>query len=330
MSGFADQTRISRIVRIIDMISNTPRTWTRARLAGHFEVSERMITQDINVIRNDLYFQVKADRGIGYYFTQVPKLPSVSYTLTEAVALILAAQSARQQRGVPKPELAAAIARLRLVIPDELRPLIQQLEHDEGLPAEDEFQQEVLERVVQAVSTRKGIDIEYASASRDGKESERRVDPYSIVPYDRSWHIIGYCHLREEIRIFKVDRIKDIVISGEPFKPDPGFDLTAYLNEGWGIMRGVEGPVEEVVLHVWPPASRWVAEDTWHETQRLAWRDDDSLIFRVKIKITPEFQRWVFRYGRHVDVLQPDSLREWIASEAEAILDRTRSPEPSA
>ncbi|MFW6074789.1 MAG: helix-turn-helix transcriptional regulator [Chloroflexota bacterium] len=322
MSGFPDQSRVSRIVRIIDLISNAPRTWTRMRLAGHFEVSERTITADLDVIRYDLNFRVESKRGEGYYFSQIPKLPSVSYTLTEAVALILAAQSARQQRGVPKPELGAAIARLRMVIPSELRPLIQQLEHDEGADAGDDFQQEVLERVVQAISTRNAVDIEYAAASRDGMKTRRRVDPYSVVPYDRSWHVIGYCHLREDIRIFKVDRIQEINLSGEGFTPDPEFDLAAYMNEGWGIMRGVEGPVEEVVLHFWPPASRWVAEDTWHPTQRLAWRDDGSLIFRVQIKVTPEFQRWVFRHGRQVDVIQPGHLREWVESEAKAILDR--------
>lgn len=326
MSRFPETTRIARVLRIVGLISTQPRSWTRARLAGHFEVSERMITDDIQLIREGLGFDLQADRGVGYYFTSVPRLPSVSYTLSEAVALILAAQSARRLRGIPRPDLAAAIARLKTVIPPQLQPILQEFEDDEELSPADEHQQEVLEELVQAVSGRKRLEIVYAAASRDGIETTRRIDPYSIIPYDRSWHVIGHCHLRDDVRIFKVDRIQQIGDTDETFEPNPEFDLVAYLNEGWGLMRGVEGPTEDVVLRFWPPAARWVAEDTWHTSQRLAWREDGSLIFRLHIQITPEFCRWVFRYGRHVDVIEPSHLREWIADEARAILDRAEHP----
>lgn len=326
MSRYPETTRIARVLRIIGLVSTQPRAWTRARLAGHFEVSERMITDDIQLIREGLGFDLRADRGVGYYFSSVPRLPSVSYTLSEAVALILAAQSARRLRGIPRPDLAAAIARLRTVIPPQLQPILQEFEEDDELAPADDFQQETLEKIVQSVSERRRLRIVYAAASRDGIETTRNVDPYSIIPYDRSWHVIGYCHLREDIRIFKVDRIQHLEEMAETFVPDPGFDLVAYLNEGWGLMRGVDGPAEDVVLRFWPPAARWVAEDTWHTSQRLAWREDGSLIFRLHIQITPEFCRWVFRYGRYVDVIEPAHLREWVADEARTILERAERP----
>lgn len=322
MSRVPESSRIARVLRIIGLISTQPRNWTRARLAGHFEVSERMISDDIQLIRDGLGFDLRSDRGLGYYFSSVPRLPSVSYTLSEAVALILAAQSASRLRGVPRQDLAAAIARLRTVIPTQLQPILQEFEDYDDLAPPDQYQQEILEELVQAVSSRRRMEIVYSAASRDGIETTRRIDPYSLIPYDRSWHVVGYCHLRDDIRIFKVARIRRLDPTDETYTPDPDFDLVAYLNEGWGLMRGLDLPVEDVVLQFWPPAARWVAEEIWHKSQRLAWRDDGSLIFRVRIQVTPEFQGWVFRHGRDVDVIEPAHLREWVASEARAILER--------
>lgn len=317
-----DLPRLARIIDIISRIHNQPRRWTRQRLAGHYEISERMINQDLSVIRDDLNFSLRSARGLGYYFESIPQLPAVSYSLPEAVALVLAAQSARQVGGISQQNLAAAIARLNSVIPKEIRGLFERLETTAPSTPEDERQQDLLMAVSQAISMQRRLWISYAAASHGGTETERTIDPYVTVPYDRSWHVIGYCHLREDIRIFKIDRIQEAKILPESFERNEAFDLDAYLNEGWGLMRGLDGPIEEVVLKIQPPAAKWIAEDTWHPSQQLSWRSDGSLIFRVKIQITPEFQRWVFRWGRDAEIIQPTHLRSWVAEEAQAVLNQ--------
>ena len=59
------------------------------------------------------------------------------------------------------------------------------------------------------------IDVHRLEAARrsllvSADMTERDVDPYGIVPYERTWHLIGYCHLRQTVRVFKVDRIRSI------------------------------------------------------------------------------------------------------------------------
>ncbi|MEZ4523201.1 MAG: WYL domain-containing protein [Thermomicrobiales bacterium] len=325
MARLPETTRIARILEMVWLISRQPRHWTRAALAEKFEISERMVTQDIQVIRHGLVFDLQSAYGEGYYFPSLPSLPAVSYSLPEALALILAAQSARQLSGISQSDLATAIARLSAVIPDELREMVERLGASTPSTPADDHRQFLLAAVSHAISLRRQIHISYASASRDGAETERTVDPYAIVPYLRSWHMIGYCHLRDDVRVFKLDRIGDITTLQTSFEPEPDFDLAAFLGEGWGLMRGLDVPVEAVEILFDQPAARWVAEEHWHTSQKLDWLPDERLRFRVRIQITPEFQRWLFRYGSQVDVVAPDHLRAWMLDEARAVLERSES-----
>ncbi len=110
MTKLPETTRIARILELVWLVSRDPRRWTRKALAERFEISERMITADLELIRHGLKFEINNVRGQGYYFTSLPSLPAVSYSLPEALALILAAQSARQLSGISQTDLAAAIA----------------------------------------------------------------------------------------------------------------------------------------------------------------------------------------------------------------------------
>ena len=319
LSKLPETTRVSRILEIIWNISRAPREWTRKRLAEQFEVSERMITNDLQIIQHGLKFELGNARGQGYYFTSVPQLPSVNYSLSEALALVLAAQSGRRMGGIPHADLSSAIARLASVFPPEMRSLVERMESgDSGTSFQ--HREEMLAICSQAVSQRRALEITYAAASRGSQESRRRVDPYAIVPYVKSWHLIGYCHLRQDIRTFKLDRIQDIVQLGNGFDPADDFELEEYLSSGWGLIRGLPEPAEDIELLFDAIAGRWVAEEVWHSTQHLEWLPDGRLRFCVHIQITPEFQRWVFRYGPQVEVVRPEPLRDWIRAEAQALL----------
>jgi predicted DNA-binding transcriptional regulator YafY len=205
--------------------------------------------------------------------------------------------------------------------------MVEQIASDETGES-DPHREEILSRCSQAISASHSLNLVYAAASANGAETERMVDPYAVFPYDRAWHVVGYCHLRNDVRVFKVDRIRSASQTGCNFTRQQEFDLEAFLGTGWGLMRGLRLPVEDVVLRFHPPASRWVAEERWHDSQEVTPLDDGRIEFRVTIQVTPEFQRWVFRYGRDVEIVSPLSLREWVAAEAAAVLERLSGTAP--
>ncbi len=253
----AETKRVARLLDIIARISARPKVWTRRALAQAFEISERRLQEDLDIIVHRLRLPLAHCRS-GYFFRQATPLPAVTFAFGEAVALLLAAGVGRTTAGVDSAELATALARLEHAFPPELRHL---LSHFTSLPTatgQDDHRRQMLELLHEAVATHATVRMRYATASRQDALSEREVDPYALVPYVRSFHLIGFCHTRQEVRIFKVDRIRELHLTGQRFTPPNDFDVAAYLGESWGLMRGAARPPEPVQIRFSPLAGRWV------------------------------------------------------------------------
>lgn len=320
--GALEETkRVARLLDMIVRISTRPKMWTRRALAQAFEISERRIQEDLEILVHRLHLPLGHCRT-GYYFTNHRPLGAVSFAFGEAVALLLAASVARATAGVGSAELAAALTRLKEAFPVELRGLLDALEPAGGTSSIDRRRQHLLELLQEAIATRSSVEMRYATASRGDAESEREVDPYALVPYVRSFHLVGYCHRREEVRIFKVDRVQGLRLTGRRFEVPEDFDLEEYLGGSWGLLRGAGRAPELVEIRFTRQAGRWVSEERWHPSQRIEWRADGSMLFSARLGVTPAFVRWVLYYGGEAEVLRPAWLREAVVQEAGAVLAR--------
>ena len=322
---YPELQRASRILEIVSRISARPRMWTRAGLANNFEVSERQITKDLDIIRHGLRLDLRYERGGGYYFERIPSLPAVSYSLPEALAIYLAAEAGRRMVGIPQEDLSAALARLGSIMPEELGPLLISGTMMPPPAVPDHHRETMLTELYHAVANRSSVEMEYLPVSRPSNPSQRRVDPYAVLPTGHSWHLVGWCHLREDVRIFKIDRIQKLSPTEFTFERDPEFDVEDFLLEGWGITRIPDQAPEAIELIFNGPSAYWVAEENWHPTQRTEWLDDGRLRFCLNLPVTEEFSRWVLSYGSYCEVVNPDTLREWIQNQARALLEPSKA-----
>jgi len=316
-TSLEETKRISRILEIVQRIAVNPRRWRRKDLAEGFEISERQIQKDLDVIRHGLKLPLLHCRE-GYYFESLPRMPTVTYSFSEALALLLAAKAAQGMSGIPGGELAAALARLESLFPPEFGPLLRQLVLSR--PSEDyDHRQDILSTLHHALMAHRRVQMTYSTSSRGGEESDRIVEPYYIMPYVRSWYLIAYDHKRGEVRMFKVDRIRQAELLEERYEIPKDFDLDEYLGPAWGVMRGEAGEPVEVVLQFSPEAGRWAREQRWHPSQEVQEQPDGSILFKLKVAITPEFVNWIMYYGSRVKVLLPESLRKRVEEEARRI-----------
>lgn len=306
--------RTARILELIQLIALRPGQLTRAVLAERFEVSERTIAKDIEIIRNGLRLSLAND-GHGYYFTQLPHLPTTIYSFTEALALLIAARTAQLIPGVNSAELAAAIARLETLFPDPFRPMLR--EAIEQLPAAAERleRQSMLTILHRGWLERRQLRISYATGSRGGELKQRVIEIYNIVPYGRSWQLIAHDDLRQDVIQFKINRVHSAVLLDQTYQIPESFDLEAYLGAGWGIMRGEARAPEDVVLLFEPEAGRWVAEEQWHRSQRAETQADGFVRVTFHVGVTPEMVSWLLYYGARVQVVQPGWLGERVREE---------------
>lgn len=83
-------------------------------------------------------------------------------------------------------------------------------------------------------SVERGVQLELDYLNSQGQRERRRVDPLRIESIDADWYLRGWCHLREAVRTFRLDRISNAVITAEPIAhraSDPDVRLPDVLFE---------------------------------------------------------------------------------------------------
>jgi predicted DNA-binding transcriptional regulator YafY len=305
--------RTARLLEIIQQIAANPHHWTRKRLSEYHQVTERMIQKDLEIIRLRLGLTIKTE-GDGYFYQRLPQLPATLFSFSEAIALLSAARAAQAMPGINSSELAIAIKRLETIFPEEFRPILRETLDRLPRSAAKTHRQTMLTLFYRAYFEQKQIQIIYQTLKEtDG--TQRIVEPYSIFPYGKSWHVIAYDHSKEFILQFKLDRVLEAELLDVAYHRPVNFDLDEYLGDTWGLMRGAAGEPEQVELLFDDHAGRWVSEERWHKSQSIEKNEDGTFTICFWVGITPEMINWIMYYGARVKVIQPEWLREKVAEE---------------
>lgn len=292
-------------------------------LARELEVSRRTVQRDIEFMKDQLRAPIEYDsRRRGFYYTRpdfvLPSLPltprEIAALHTAAHLLGLVAGSALEApvRSLIDKLVAALPATVSLGCdtPDEL---------SFGLPAirGDEAQVvETLGLLQEAIVTHRTVDVLYYTAYRNDWR-RRRLDPYHLHYRDGAWYAIAWCHWRQRILTFAVDRMHDVRLTSKAFQVRAGFDAREYLQTAWRIEAGDPVPV---AVRFAPSVARYVRERRWHPTQEMQEEPDGSVILRVRVAGLPEVARWVLQFGGGAEVLEPEALRELVSREVLALV----------
>jgi predicted DNA-binding transcriptional regulator YafY len=244
----------------------------------------------------------------------------IPLSVPELLALYFGRRLAGALRGtVFHDALESLFEKIKALLPAEM---LQQLERAQaGLsvgatPAKPHAAyRNWIDLVNQAVSQRRRLDMTYR-AMRDRAETRRRVDPYRLLFFDGAFYLIGYCGLRRDIRVFALDRIRALDLTEEPFDPPADVILDDFLKPSFGVFLG---PPSSVRVRFAPEAAGYLSEKTWHASQKLQPQKDGSVVFEVEVAGTDEIKRWILTWGARAEVLAPESLREEVRREAEAL-----------
>ncbi len=202
------------------------------------------------------------------------RLPEVRLTADEVSALVLAASVARAIPGGAYPKVVdLALRKLAFDLPERPDTPIELFESGRApspvlvhfppvRAAAAEQLGETFATLEAATRFRKRVSMTYQAAG-SGSTSRRDVDPYGLVYREAAWYLVGWCHLRREIRSFRVDRIHDAAMAPKPKSPDferpEGFDVRTFINRSpWTFTTE---PVEEITLELSALAADAANED---------------------------------------------------------------------
>ena len=168
------------------------------------------------------------------------------------------------------------------------------------------------QKVAEAVLQQKRINITYHTRDKD-EITPRIISPQRIVRYRDNWYLDAYCHKRQALRNFAIDRIKALQFIDTPSDVIADDILDDYFGDAYGIFSG-KGD-KTAVLRFSAYRARWVAEETWHSQQQGQFLDDGSYELRIPYGKDHELIMDILKYGADVEVIAPQSLREAIAKQ---------------
>jgi len=208
--------------------------------------------------------------------------------------------------------------KIRSVLPEPVRDYIDRLQEntviapyirnlDPGQGSHDE--QGRWYDLSEAVAKQRSIFMQYYVASRD-ELTKRKVDPLGLVYYSDSWNLIAYDHLRDDIRNFRLDRIRKMRMMMDTFERPADFDLEEYLKE-----KGSNPRNERIVLRFHPRSYRWAKRSIPAEIEEET-QSDDGVQVTFYFENLDYVARWLLRYGTDVEVVEPMSLREKLRERA--------------
>ena len=302
---------VARALRLLSIIERNGNGLRVRDLAEQLNANPRAVYRDLEVLE-DLKVPLYTDKdGKESYWKIDPDYRSklaVPFTLSELLSLYLAQDSIRPLDGtVFYDSLQSLFEKVWAVLP---KPLFRQMvslrgAFLSGIPAQKEYRtyREFIQIIQDAVQERKTLRLQYEA--RDQKPAERAVNPYAVHLRNGNLYMIGYCHMRKDIRTFLVDRMQRIKPTEETFAPPVGFSLENYLRHSFGMFT------EELVrakVRFHKSLTRYLLERRWHPSQKNKKLKDGSLELTFEVAGIKEIKTWIMGFGSLAKVLEPGSL----------------------
>lgn len=216
--------RLSRLTSILTQLQSK-RLLTATYLAEKYGVSIRTIYRDIKALE-EAGIPVLTEDGRGYSLMEGYNIPPVMLTEREAYALITIEQLILKHKDASLvKEFTEIVAKIKSVLRNSGKEKIEQLEKRMyiGKNYNSESTSRVLIDIQIAIIENRLIKITYYA--ENGSETNRIAEPYMLYhSVSDDWTLIAYCRLRNDFRVFRLDRIKQFSIAYESFEPkESGF-----------------------------------------------------------------------------------------------------------
>lgn len=221
--------RIDRLFGIL-LLLQTKKYVSADKIADQFQISTRTVYRDIKALLEQ-GVPISFEQPKGYYIVQGYFLPPVSFSSDEANALLIMERLV--SRFADKSiftNYTSALNKVKAVLKHSQKEKLELLNesikfqlHHEML--NDEFDH--LADLQNAISGKCIIEIDYRNNNKES--SKRKVEAIGLIFYAFNWHLIAWCHLREEYRDFRVSRIIKVRNLNVPFTKSDHMPVSEYM-----------------------------------------------------------------------------------------------------
>ena len=290
-------------------------------LAATFETSKRTIYRDMQAL-SEAGVPVIGSPGLGYSLMEGYFLPPVSFTVEEAVVLLIGTDFVEQKFDTSYGTRAQTSQRkIEAILPESIRREASRVRSTIKLLVPDKAVNSGQEKAYigilrRAILDEQKVKFRYSKVSTEAdgnRHSVRTVAPYGLVLLNGAWILIAVCDLRQELRHFRLSRMNDLTVLEDQFKVPPHFNLQDYQ------------PTDDRHVRVSIQANLAIADkikesNNYYMEQLEDHRD--GLIVTLRVHRIEEILPWILGWGAEVLVLEPESLVIRVRKEAERMLKR--------
>jgi predicted DNA-binding transcriptional regulator YafY len=320
--------RFARLVTLASILIRAGRAGERvaiAEICERLQISEEELREDVNVLNvvnfgggsYVLYAEFKEEEGeievdpepySDNFDRPARLLPVEAKALVAAIDLI----------GEHIPEGSLTSAREKIVAALGEDPMEQGLQ----VAATAGDDSDVARKVSKAIVARRIIELEYYKENED-EIALRRVEPYALTNGREGWYVASFDPERDGVRHFRLDRIKQVTVTGEKFEPRPEVDPAAEV-DGW--LRTGEVPAS-ASARVWvsPERARWA-----REARRVVeeW-SDGAVIVELSFAGVDWLVREILKEAGDAAVLEPENAREAVRGAVARLREANGAPAPA-
>ncbi|MDB5495926.1 MAG: putative transcriptional regulator [Phenylobacterium sp.] len=174
-------------------------------------------------------------------------------------------------------------------------------------PFEDDT---VLQAVREALKGLSTLSFRYEGGSAPGRV--REVTPYGIL-FGRANYLVA-AEGEATPRNWRLDRIRDVAVTGRAAHKDPGFSLQDYADESFGIYQD---DTQDVTLRIGPASAEGALRWRFHSNQSVEQQADGSVLVRFRASGMRELAWHLFTWGDQVQVLAPEVLKTTLVEQIE-------------
>lgn len=296
--------RFDRIVAILIQLQSR-RIVKAQELADRFEVSLRTIYRDIRTLETS-GVPIYSEAGVGYSIVDGYRLPPVMFTREEATSFVAAEKLMQKftDKSLGK-HYESAMYKLKSVLRGTEKDWVSAIETRVAINSSEElFNKNVpdaLEILFEGIAEKKQVFLLYHSQVSDFP-TERQIEPVGIFHENRHWYVMGFCHLRNDYRQFRTDRIQKIARTEIPFNQNH-LSLDHFLKNPATAQHKIRILVDKEVV-------KYIKSDLKH----YGFVSEKDLGNQVEITflcrdLEDGFSRWYLMFGDYATILEPERLK---------------------
>ena len=170
-----------------------------------------------------------------------------------------------------------------------------------------------LTEVMEAMTENLEVVMEYHKYTSEESET-LTIWPYAVKEFAKRWYIIAYCKEREDLRVYGLDRVKNMKVTGKKFRMKNGFDVDELFATSFGIYLP-EDKGQIITFKCSEREAKFLRDLPIHRSQEEVRKDGDNVIFSIFVCPDKNLIMEICKHGSRIEILSPAEVRDAVREE---------------